>query len=153
MISRIAVWHRGQAIPLRLFDTSDTAHRHTRVQSCRDNSQRVIWFPLLRPQTAHTMPAMPIRHYLQGHRFDAETVRLMGIAYETALVALLQRRREDPLREAAAHKIIELAEAGERDPERLCEGALKAIQPMAPVLISDPSPLPPHASPQEPLGS
>ena len=73
------------------------------------------------------MPAMPIRHYLQGHRFDAETVRLMGIAYEMALVALLQRRREDPLREAAAHKIIELAEAGERDPERLCEGALRAI--------------------------
>jgi len=33
----------------------------------------------------------------------------MGIAYETALVALLQRRREDSLREAAAHKIIELA--------------------------------------------
>jgi hypothetical protein len=133
-------------LPTQLTDTR-------RVQSCRDNSQRVIWFPLLRPQTAHTMPAMPIRHYLQGHRFDAETVRLMGIAYETALVALLQRRREDPLREAAAHKIIELAEAGERDPERLCEGALKAIQPMAPVLISDPSPLPPHASPQEPLGS
>ena len=133
-------------LPTQLTDTR-------RVQSCRDNSQRVIWFPLLRPQTAHTMPAMPIRHYLQGHRFDAERVRLMGIAYETALVALLQRRREDPLREAAAHKIIELAEAGERDPERLCEGALKAIQPMAPVLISDPSPLPPHASPQEPLGS
>ena len=153
MISRIDVWHRGQAVPLRLLDTSDTAHRHTRVQSCRDNSQRVIWFPLCGHNTARTMPAMPIRHYLQGHRFDAETVRLMGIAYETALVALLQRRREDPLREAAAHKIIELAEAGERDPERLCEGALKAIQPMAPVLISDPSPLPPHASPQEPLGS
>src|SRR6188472_1554216 len=107
-------------LPTQLTDTR-------RVQSCRDNSQRVIWFPLLRPQTAHTMPAMPIRHYLQGHRFDAETVRLMGIAYETALVALLHRRREDPLREAAAHKIIELAEAGERDPERLCEGALRAI--------------------------
>jgi hypothetical protein len=74
---------------------------------------------------------MPIRHYLQGHRFDAETVRLMGIAYEMALVALLQRRREDQLREAAAHKIIELAKAGERDPERLCEGALKGIQSRA----------------------
>ena len=48
---------------------------------------------------------------------------------------------EDSLREAAAHKIIELAKAGERDPERLCEGALKAMQPMAPVLISDPIPL------------
>ena len=43
----------------------------------------------------------------------------MDIAYETALVALSQRRREDPLREAVAHKIIELAEAGERDPEQL----------------------------------
>jgi hypothetical protein len=96
---------------------------------------------------------MPIRHYFQGHRFDAETVRLMGIAYETALVALSQRRREDPLREAAAHKIIELAKAGERDPERLCEGALKAIQPIAPVLVSDPSPLPPPASPPAPLDS
>ena len=72
---------------------------------------------------------MPIRHYLQGHRFDAETVRLMGIAYEMALVALLQRRREDQLREATAHKIIELAKAGERDPERLCDEALKATQP------------------------
>ena len=39
------------------------------------------------------------------------------------------------------------AKAGERDPERLCEGALKATQPVIPVLISDPSPLPPHASP------
>ena len=89
---------------------------------------------------------MPIRHYLQGHRFDAETVRLMGIAYEMALVALLQRRREDQLREAAAHKIIELAKAGERDPERLCEGALKAIQPRT-ALISDPSPPPPLDTP------
>ena len=86
---------------------------------------------------------MPIRHYLQGHRFDAETVRLMGIAYEMALVALLQRRREDQLREATAHKIIELAKAGERDPERLCDEALKAIQPTAPALISDPNPPPP----------
>ena len=90
---------------------------------------------------------MPIRHYLQGHRFDAETVRLMGIAYEMALVALLQRRREDQLREATAHKIIELAKAGERDPERLCEGALKGIQSRAPALISDPTPPPPPVSP------
>jgi hypothetical protein len=98
------------------------------------------------------IPAVPTRHYLQGQRFDEETVRLMGIAYEMALVALLQRRREDPLREAAANRIIELAKAGERNPERLCEGALKAIQPKAPVLISDPSPLPPGASRRPPRG-
>ena len=72
---------------------------------------------------------------------------LLGIAFEMALVTLQQRREIDPLRAAIAQKIIELAETGERDPERLCDEALKATAPMAPVLISDPSPLPPHASP------
>jgi hypothetical protein len=97
---------------------------------------------------------MPIRHYLQGHRFDAETARLLGVAFEMALVPL---QRADgsvsPTRDAVAQKIIELAKAGERDPERLCDGALKATQPMAPVLISDPNPLPPHAGPPALLGS
>jgi hypothetical protein len=63
------------------------------------------------------------------------------------LVALNQRRGVDTLRAAAAQKIIGLAEAGERDPERLCDGALKATQPIAPVLITDPNPPPPPASP------
>jgi hypothetical protein len=75
---------------------------------------------------------MPIRHYLQGHRFDAETVRLLGIAYEMTLVALHQNRTIDALRAAVALKIIELAKAGERDPERLCDGALKAALPRPP---------------------
>ena len=86
---------------------------------------------------------MPIRQYLEGHRLDAETVRLMGVAFAMAVVTLQQRRRIDPLRDSVAHKIIELAKAGERDPERLCDGALKATQPMAPVLIRDPTGLPP----------
>jgi hypothetical protein len=91
---------------------------------------------------------MPIRAYLQGHKFDFETVRLLGIAFEMAIVVLQQGDGiVSPTREVVAQKIIELAKAGERDPERLCDGALKATQPMAPVLISDPSPLPPHASP------
>ena len=60
---------------------------------------------------------MPIRPYLEGHRFDPETVRLMGIAFEMALVVL---QRTDgivsPTRDAVAKKIIELAKAGERQP-------------------------------------
>jgi hypothetical protein len=28
---------------------------------------------------------MPIRAYLDGHKFDGETIRQMGIAFETAL--------------------------------------------------------------------
>ena len=92
---------------------------------------------------------MPIRHYFQGHGFDAETARLLGIAFEMALVTL---QRADGVvsttRDAVAQKIIELAKAGERDPERLCVEALKAKQPVPPTLISDPSSLPPHASQQ-----
>jgi hypothetical protein len=95
---------------------------------------------------------MPVAHYLKGHSFDAETVRLMGIAYEMTLVALQQRRGNDPLRATAAQKIIELAKAGERNPERLCDGALKATQ-MAPALIRDPNPPPLPAGRREPLDS
>ena len=91
---------------------------------------------------------MPIRSHLNGQRFDPETLRVMGLAYEMVLVAI---QRPDgtvkPTREAVAQTIIDLANAGERDPERLCDGALKATQPVIPVLISDPNPLPPHASP------
>jgi hypothetical protein len=38
-----------------------------------------------------------------------------------------EQRERRPLREALARKIIELAKAGERDPERLCEGALRDL--------------------------
>jgi hypothetical protein len=99
------------------------------------------------------MASMPIRHYLQGDRFDPETARLLGIAYGMTLVALHQRRKTDSVRAAAAQKIIELAKAGELDPERLCDGALKATRPMAPVLISDPTPLLPRSSLPEPPDS
>jgi hypothetical protein len=61
---------------------------------------------------------MPIKAYLNGVRFEPETIRLMGIAFEMALV-VLQRTDgiANPTREAVAQKIIELAKAGKRDPE------------------------------------
>jgi hypothetical protein len=92
---------------------------------------------------------MPIRHYLQGHRFDPETTRLLGLAFEMALVSIQHAEGPfAPTRDAVAQKIIELAKAGERDPEPLCEGALKAT-----MLISDPNPLPPHGAPPAPRDS
>ena len=69
---------------------------------------------------------MPIRSYLEGHRFDDETTRLMGIAFEMAVVVLQHTEGTvSPTRQTVAKKIIELAKAGERDPERLCEGVLQ----------------------------
>ena len=88
--------------------------------------------------------AMPIRAYLDGQRFPPETIRLMGIAFEMAIQALHNRDVVDPPREAIASAIIGFAKAGERDPERLCDLALEACSKP---IISDPNPLPPHASP------
>jgi hypothetical protein len=48
----------------------------------------------------------------------------MGLAYEMALVALRLADRGDLANEVLAHKIMELAKGGERDPERLCDGVL-----------------------------
>ena len=70
---------------------------------------------------------MPMRQHLQGHGFDPETARLLGLAFEMALVALQHADRVvSPTRDAVAQKIIELAKAGERDPGRLCDAALEA---------------------------
>jgi hypothetical protein len=71
---------------------------------------------------------MPIRPYLDGHRFDGETIRQMGIAFEMALASLRPTPDwNDPIRAALAHRIIALAKAGERDPEQLCDVALQAV--------------------------
>jgi hypothetical protein len=67
---------------------------------------------------------MPIRPYLDGHKFDPETLRVMGIALEMALVALRLADRDDLANEVVAQKVIALAKAGECDPERLCDGVL-----------------------------
>jgi hypothetical protein len=84
---------------------------------------------------------MPISAFLDGQSFDGETVRLMGIAFEMALGSLRATPDcADPIRAAIARKIIDL-QAGERDPERLCEGALKGLRPG----VRDPNPLPPPA--------
>ena len=74
----------------------------------------------------------------------------MGIAFETAIQALHNWGVVDPPREAIAKALIDLAKAGERDPERLCDLALEACSKP---IVSDPNPLPPPASPQEPTGS
>ena len=77
---------------------------------------------------------MSIRAYLEGHRFDDETTRLMGIAFEMALGSFgATPGSDDPIREALAHKIIAQAQAGERDPEHLCEATLKAVRPPDPL--------------------
>ena len=90
---------------------------------------------------------MPIRPFLNGETFDPETIRLLGIAFETARVAV--NRPADLSDEMIARTIIELAKAGERNVDVLCEAALNV--PAGAVSAPNPPPLP--ASQPEPPGS
>jgi hypothetical protein len=56
-------------------------------------------------------------------------MRLMGLAYEMTLISLRLVDRGDIANNVVAQKLIELAKAGERDPERLCEAVLNQGEP------------------------
>ena len=67
---------------------------------------------------------MPITPFLQSNTFDPETVHAMGLAFEKCRQKLGLADTHDAATEMVAKTIIALAEAGERDPERLYLGAL-----------------------------
>ena len=71
---------------------------------------------------------MPITPFLNGEGFDSETRRVLGLALEMTCLALRTGDCDDGVREAIAIKIIELAKAGERSPDALCEQVLKDIR-------------------------
>ena len=81
---------------------------------------------------------MPIRPFLNGQIFDPETAHLVGIAFETARAAV--NRPADLTDEMIAGTIIELAKAGERNVDALCEAALNG--PTGAVSAPNPPPLP-----------
>ena len=71
---------------------------------------------------------MPIRAILENdHAFGPEDVANLTAAFEAALSRLGLVDRGDPLTTAVAKAIIELAKEGERDPEKLCDGALRIL--------------------------
>jgi hypothetical protein len=78
---------------------------------------------------AHTMPITP---FLDGHRFDPETKRIMGVAFEMARAALRLDDRSDALNKIVAENIIKLAQEGERDPDELCERTLSFFREQRP---------------------
>ena len=71
---------------------------------------------------------MPITPFLNGERFDLETRRVLGLAFEMTCLALRTGDCDDGVRKAIAIKIIELAKAGERNPDAMCEQVLKDIR-------------------------
>jgi hypothetical protein len=99
----------------------DGSHQ-SRVCSCPSKIyDKYIWrlcFRSLQPKSLrYVFSIMPIRPYLDKHRFDAETVRL------TAIVALRQTSgMADPPRDEVARIITE------RDPDLLCEAILEGAR-------------------------
>jgi hypothetical protein len=71
---------------------------------------------------------MPITIYLEGQKFDPETKRVMGIAFEMTRAALRLTDRDDLALTMVAKRIIELAKAGEPNPDLLCERVLNDLR-------------------------
>jgi hypothetical protein len=71
---------------------------------------------------------MPIAPFLNGAKFDRETMRVMGVAFEMSRVALGLADRSDQANEVVAKRIIDLAKQGESNPDFLCERALKSLR-------------------------
>lgn len=67
---------------------------------------------------------MPITPYLRSKAFGPETTAAMGMAFEKVCRRLGLSLTQDPMTESVARVIIEMAEGGETDAERLYQGAL-----------------------------
>ena len=63
---------------------------------------------------------------LNGFNVDPETKRVLGAALEMTRVAL--GLTDDHANRMIATRIIELAKAGERNPDLLCEGAAEQLR-------------------------
>jgi hypothetical protein len=75
--------------------------------------------------------------------FDYQTTAAVSEAYEKASQSMLDWGQPDIIREIIGKRIIDLASKGERDPDELCEQALKSfgfsesprLQPSAPQIL------------------
>ena len=69
---------------------------------------------------------MSITPYLDGFDADSETKRVLAVALEMTRVSL---GLTDGLADGIiAKQLVELAKAGERDPDLLCEGAIEKLR-------------------------
>jgi hypothetical protein len=81
---------------------------------------------------------MLITPYLDGFKFDLETKRTMGVAFEMTRAALRLSDRDDLVVAMVANRIIELAREGERNPDLLCERASNDLRAAAACITGPP---------------
>ena len=85
---------------------------------------------VLPPGTAgarHADNSLPERN-----SFNPETKRVMGVAFEMVCAALRLSDRGDLANEIIAKRFVELAKAGEHNPDLLCENVLKEFRARPP---------------------
>jgi hypothetical protein len=71
---------------------------------------------------------MPILRMLSRSAFEPSEVAALTQAFETVCRDLKFGQTDEPLRETVARKVIECAETGERDPERIRNHVLNEMQ-------------------------
>ena len=70
---------------------------------------------------------MPITQFLDSSKFDPETRRVIGVAFEMTRAAL-QLGDQTDLNERIAKRIVELADTSGLNPDRLCESVLSEFR-------------------------
>jgi hypothetical protein len=70
---------------------------------------------------------MPARKRIEDQIFEPDLIEAICSAFQRACVALQLQGTSDAFTEIVATKIIELAKAGEFDPERLCSKVLSEL--------------------------
>ena len=68
---------------------------------------------------------MSIHQNLNAEAFDPDQIRAMGAAFDHACQSLRLSDTNDPLTSIVAGKIVEAAQAGERDPTRLYDCVMR----------------------------
>ena len=71
---------------------------------------------------------MPLYRLLQNSAFEPDHIEVMAQAFEAVCTKLHLAKRDDPLRDVVAEKVINWAKRGERNPERLYRSVLSDIQ-------------------------
>jgi hypothetical protein len=69
-----------------------------------------------------------IYRLLQNSDFGPEDIHRIAAGYELVLIYLELKDRDDPLTETIAKYVIEAAQAGAKDPEKICSIALTRLR-------------------------
>ena len=64
---------------------------------------------------------------ISDRSFDAETMGIIGDAFDKACKEMHDQTQPDSLQESIAGRLIDIAARGERDPKKMCESALISL--------------------------